>query len=159
MWVIYQLVKAGWLDPEGLSGLLWLRKWRWDGWIFKSFSSKDDFEKVKVRLMDPQRVSLVKDEFDWENEMIWSLKIFTYLLRFWLRKGKWDDFILKEVHLLRPATATADILGARSGHLTSHWRVSRRVDITDPCKRRHTIFHMSVKNGPKLPSLFPLFSF
>ena len=71
MSVIYQLVKAGWLDPEGLLGLLWLRKWRWDGWIFKSFSSKDDFEKVKVRLMDSQSV--------------------------WLRK--WDDMILKKLHL------------------------------------------------------------
>ena len=156
MWVIYQLVKAGWLDPQGLLGLLWLRKWRWGGWIFKSFSSKGDFEKVKVRLMDPQRVSLFKDEFDWENEMIWSLKSFTYLLRFWLRKGKWDDFILKEVHLLRPATATADILGARR---PPHFSLKSIKNITDPCKRRHTIFHMAVKNGPKLPSLFPLFSF
>ena len=57
------------------------------------------------------------------------LKKFTYVLWFWLRKGKWDDFILKEVHLLRPATATADILGARTGHLTSHWRVSRILQI------------------------------
>ena len=151
-------MKAGWLDPEGLLGLLWLRKWRWDGWIFKSFSSnlesKDDFEKVKVRLMDPQRVWFVKDEFDWENRMIWSLKSLTYLLRFWLRKGKWDDFILKEVHLLRPATATADILGARGPPHFSLKSIKKSKYYRSLQKTTHNISHVG-QEWTKAPFTLP----